>query len=110
LYAEAAERILREKKIDEAARVTVTGYSFPTGKGDGREILIENFDRARLRELLLDLFVFLEKGYFLVNPRASCDFCDYGVVCGKGIMDRTKEKIETNAEQFAVFERLEEFE
>jgi len=110
LYAEAAERILREKRIDEAARVTVTGYSFPTGRGDGREILIENFDRKRLRELLLDLFVILEKGYFLVNPKASCDFCDYGVVCGKGVMNRTKEKKETNAEQFAVFDRLEEFE
>jgi len=110
LYAEAAERILKEKKIDEAARVTVTGYSFPTGRGDGREILIENFDRARLKELLLDLFAVLEKGYFLVNPKASCDFCDYGVVCGKDVITRTKEKIETNAEQFAVFDRLEEFE
>ncbi len=110
LYAEAAERILKEKKIDEAARVTVTGYSFPTGRGDGREILIENFDRVRLRELLKHLFVILEKGHFLVNPKASCDFCDYGVVCGKGVMNRTKEKKETNAEQFAVFDRLEEFE
>lgn len=110
LYAEAAERILKEKKIDGAARVTKTGYSFPSSRGDGREILIENFDRARLRELLLDLFSILEKGYFLVNPKASCDFCDYGVVCGKGVINRTKEKIETNAEQFNVFERLEEFE
>ncbi len=110
LYAEAAEKILKEKKIDEAARVTVTGYSFPTGRGDGREILIENFDRARLKELLLNLFVFLEKGYFLVNPKASCDFCDYGVVCGKGVINRTKEKKETNTEQFGVFDRLEEFE
>ncbi|MCJ7580858.1 MAG: hypothetical protein MUP98_10035, partial [Candidatus Aminicenantes bacterium] len=88
--AEAAEKILKEKKIDGAARVTVTGYSFPTGRGDGREILIENFDRARLKELLLDLFVILEKGYFLVNPKASCDFCDYGIVCGKGVIERTK--------------------
>ena len=110
LYAEAAEKILKEKKIDEAARVTVTGYSFPSGRGDGREILIENFDRGRLRELLLDLFGILEKGYFLVNPKASCDFCDYEVVCGKGVIARTKEKKETNAEQFAVFDRLEEFE
>ncbi len=110
LYAEAAERILKEKKIDEAARVTITGYSFPTGRGDGREILIENFDRARLKELLLDLFVILETGYFLVNPKASCDFCDYGIVCGKGVINRTKEKKETNAEQFSVFDRLEEFE
>ena len=110
LYAEAAERILREKKIDGAAKVTVTGYSFPTGRGDGREILIENFDRLRLRELLLNLFEILEKGYFLVNPRASCDFCDYGVVCGGEVMARTREKKEINAEQFSVFDRLEEFE
>ncbi|MFC2167506.1 PD-(D/E)XK nuclease family protein [Acidobacteriota bacterium] len=110
LYAEAAEKILKEKKIDGAARVTVTGYSFPTGRGDGREILIENFDRVRLKELLIHLFSILEKGYFLVNPKASCDFCDYGIVCGKGVIDRTKEKIETNAEQFEVFDRLEEFE
>ena len=110
LYAEAAEKILKDMKIDPSPRVSVSGYAFPTRKGDGREILIENFDRGRLRELLAELFLILERGHFLVNPKATCDFCDYGVVCGKGVIERTKDKIETNAGEFSFFDRLEEYE
>lgn len=110
LYAEAAEKIIRIKGIDPAPRVKWTGYAFPTWKGDGREILIENYSRTKLRELLLELFSFLETGRFLVNPETNCSFCDYSAVCGKDVIDRTKIKIETNAGEFAIFGRLKEYE
>ena len=110
LYAEAAEKIIRKKGIDPEPRVRWTGYAFPTWKGDGREILFENFDRTKLRELLVELFSILETGRFLVNPDANCGFCDYSAVCGKDVIDRTKAKIETNAGEFAIFDRLKEYE
>jgi len=110
LYALAAEKIIRKKRVDHALRVRWTGYAFPTWKGDGREILIENFDRTKLSELLLELFSFLEAGHFLVNPGANCDFCDYGAVCGKDVIERTNAKVETNAGEFAVFDRLKKYE
>jgi len=110
LYAEAAEKIMRKKGIDPEPRVKWTGYAFPTWKGDGREILIENFNRTKLRELLLELFSLLGTGRFLVNPDANCGFCDYSAVCSKDVIERTKAKIETNAGEFAIFGRLKEYE
>jgi len=58
---------------------------------------------------LTALFSVLEKGRFLVNPKAVCDFCDYGAVCGKDANDRIKEKIESNQGEFAIFTELEEY-
>jgi RecB family exonuclease len=110
LYAEAAEAILRELGIDAAARVSLCGYAFPTRRGDGREILFEGLDRKKLRGLLISLFSVLENGRFLVNSRAVCDFCDYGAVCGTDVIDRTKEKMESNEGEFAFFTELEEYE
>ncbi|MFC2169845.1 PD-(D/E)XK nuclease family protein [Acidobacteriota bacterium] len=110
LYAVAAEDILKSMRIALSPDVSLSGYAFPTSRGDGREILIKNFDRMKLKSLLLDLFVFFEKGCFLVNPKAQCDFCDYKVLCGKGVIERTKEKKETNASEFGLFDKLEEYE
>jgi ATP-dependent helicase/nuclease subunit B len=110
LYAEAAENIIAKMGIDPEPRVRLAGYAFPTKKGDGREILFEKVDRTKLGELLVELFSFLKAGRFLVNPKANCGLCDYSVICGKGVIDRIKEKVETNAEEFAVFKRLDEYE
>jgi len=110
LYAEAAETVLCRLGIDAKARVSLCGYAFPTRRGDGREILFSNLDRMRLRGLLSALLSVLESGRFLVNPKAVCDFCDYGPVCGKDVIDRTKEKMGSNEGEFAIFTELEEYE
>lgn len=112
LYALAAEKILEGKGVARTPRVTTSGYSFPTARGDGREILFERIDRARLAELLSDLFVFLEKGLFIVNPRdkRKCDYCDYKVLCGRGVLERAEEKRETNEAEYALFDKLEIYE
>jgi len=109
LYAEAAEFILKKLEIELSPRVSLSGYAFPTRKGDGREIVRENFDREQLRALLKELLSFLETGFFLVNPEKNCGFCDYPEICGRDVIERTKEKKESNPRPFFVFDRLKEF-
>ncbi len=105
LYAVAAEEILRREGKDRAPHVVESGYYFPTRKGEGREIMVRNFDRAGLTALLNDLMALISNGYFLAGPDAKCDFCDYAPVCG-GRPDETKRKIGMNPRVQAAYDKL----
>ena len=109
LYALAVEEIFKREGVDPSPSVTESGYYFPTRRGEGREIMVECFDRKKLRELLAALFALVEKGYFIAGPGADCRFCDFAPICG-GSSDLMKKKIAANPEVFAALEKLKEYE
>ncbi len=110
LYSRAAEAILRIKKMDEHPVVEESGYSFPSRRGEGREILFGRDRCERFEELLGELMSLLDQGSFLVHPAARCDYCDYAPLCGAGAADRSKGKKLGNPDAYSVFERLKDFE
>jgi ATP-dependent helicase/nuclease subunit B len=111
LYSVAAEEILKKMKIDPAPRVVEGGYSFPTRRGEGKEIIIKEVDRGELGRLLSELMKALKEGRFVVNPEAACDYCDYAPVCGgEAAKDRAKQKKDGNAEVFGFFNNLKKYE
>jgi RecB family exonuclease len=110
LYAVAAEELLRRRGVEGGeAKVKISGYAFPSKKGDGREILFGNIDGARLRSLITDLLKMVEGGHFVVHPAASCDFCDYRPLCGPQAAGRAKMKKAGGSPGFAELERLEDY-
>jgi ATP-dependent helicase/nuclease subunit B len=111
LYSVAAEEILKKMKIDPAPRVVEGGYSFPTRRGEGKEIIIKEVDRGELGRLLSELMKALKEGRFVVNPEAACDYCDYAPVCGgEAAKERAKQKKNGNPEVFGFFNNLKKYE
>jgi len=108
LYAVAAETFLEAEEPSRRPRVTESGYYFPTRRGEGREIMIGEFDRGKFGELLVDLLDLVAKGYFIAGPDADCDFCDFAAVCGGAPAD-VKRKAEANREIFEAYERLKSY-
>jgi len=109
LYAVAAEKILQREHPGSKPRVAASGYFFPSRRGEGREIMVRNFDRDRLRCLLNDLLYLLENGYFIAGPEAKCHFCDFAPVCVSGGPDEAKRKREANPEVFEAYDKLDEY-
>ncbi|NOR15177.1 MAG: hypothetical protein GQ544_05700, partial [Candidatus Aminicenantes bacterium] len=109
LYSIAAEQIIEKLDLDVGPHVVQSGYYFPTRKGEGKEILVDHFDRSRLKTLLLELLGILSEGNFLVNPDASCIYCDFQPVCPGEAAKKAKAKMEANPHEFGVFERLKEY-
>ncbi|GAG10866.1 unnamed protein product, partial [marine sediment metagenome] len=110
LYSLAAEVILKKTGRDDKARVVESGYYFPTRRGEGKEIIVRDFDRDDFKALVVELLRILLKGQFVVNPEADCRFCDYVPICGAGAVNRVKEKRGANPEEFGIFDRLKEYE
>ena len=48
LYSIAAEQIIEKLDLDVGPQVIQSGYYFPTRKGEGKEILVDHFDRGRI--------------------------------------------------------------
>lgn len=109
LYAVALEKILSGKPSGGKARVTASGYLFPSRRGEGLEIMVRDFDRDRLRNLLNDLLCLLEKGYFIAGPEAKCRFCDYAPVCVSGGPGEADRKREGSPEIFEAYDKLDEY-
>ena len=108
LYAVVAEGLLRRGRAGPRARVTESGYFFPTRRGEGREIMVHGFDRDRLQRLLSDLLRLIEKGYFIAGTEAKCGFCDFAPVCARA-PEAAKRKREANPEIFEAYGRLDEY-
>jgi RecB family exonuclease len=108
LYAVAAEKILVDEGLAREARIAESGYFFPTRRGEGGEVIVQDFDRAAFRALLADILALISKGYFPTALRDECRFCDYGPVCG-GTPGATKKKIQGNPEINEALERLKAY-
>jgi ATP-dependent helicase/nuclease subunit B len=110
LYSVAAECILKKLKLDDAPKVVKSGYYFPTHRGEGREILIEREKWSEYTGLLQVLMNILKQGFFLISPDAFCDYCEFSPICGTKAKDHAKEKKHNQAEEYAVFNKLKEYE
>ncbi len=83
LYAAAAEQILKELSPKPSPRVEISGYYFPTERGEGLKIARPQAGRQRLSELLNHLFDLLAGGIFVAADHGEkCGICDYPAVCG----------------------------
>lgn len=109
LYAVALEQMLARERPGTGPQVAESGYLFPSRRGEGQEIMVRNFDRARLKLLLKDLLGILEKGRFIAGPEAKCGFCDYRTVCVSGGPEESKKKREANPEVFAAYDKLDQY-
>jgi RecB family exonuclease len=109
LYAVALEQMLGRERPGRSPRVVESGYLFPSRRGEGHEIMVRNFDRARLRLLLDDLLGLLEKGCFIAGPEAKCGYCDYGPVCISGGPVCSAAKRDANPAVFAAYDKLDEY-
>ena len=109
LYSVAAEQIIKKTGMDPSPEVVQSGYYFPTRKGDGREFLVERFDRGRLGKLLLELLNVLSQGNFVVNPDVECSYCDFNPICGENAPKKAKAKKDMNLWEFDIFETLKEY-
>jgi PD-(D/E)XK nuclease superfamily len=108
LYAVTVEKLLVKEGLARKPRVTESGYSFPTRRGEGREVLVPEFDRGAFRALLRDILALISKGYFVSALKDECGYCDFSPVCG-GRPEETKRKIKANEEIFEAFERLKSY-
>ena len=110
LYSIAAECILKKLKLDETPKVVKSGYYFPTRRGEGREILIEREKWSEYTSLLQVLMNLLRRGFFPISPDAFCDYCEFAPICGTKAKYLAKEKKDRQTEEYAVFDRLKEYE
>ncbi len=108
LYAVAAEKLLVAEGLAPEARVSESGYSFPTRRGEGGEVIVPEFNRKAFRALLGDILALISKGYFVTALKDECGFCDFSPVCG-GRPAETKRKIEANPAIFEALERLKAY-
>lgn len=109
LYSLAAEEILKKTGVDASPKVVKSGYYFPTRRGEGKEVLVEEFNREELKCLLCELLDILKRGHFIVGLDASCAYCDFLPICGDGAKDRAKAKRHSNPVEFGVVDRLKEY-
>jgi len=92
LYAVAAEQILEGLAPKSSPRAEVSGYYFPTERGEGLKIAYRQANRERLSGLLNHLFDLLAGGVFIAADHGEkCGICDYPAVCGGDrAVDRAK--------------------
>ena len=109
LYAVALEKILSERPGGGTPRVTRSGYLFPSRRGEGLARIIKDFDRDRLKSLLVDLLALLQNGYFIAGPDAKCTYCDYGPVCGAGAPESSGRKREGSPGILEAYDKLGEY-
>jgi len=84
LYAIAAEQIIKGLLPEAKPRVTISGYYFPTERGEGLRICRHQQDnREQVAQLLNNLFDILAEGIFVAaDDGERCGICDYRDVCG----------------------------
>lgn len=95
LYARAAEALLRGPGGDPEARVTLSGYRFPTPRGETRPIWVAEGDLAEPTDQalhgLLDLAA--EGAFPAAAEDAPCKYCDYAAACPDDPSPATRRKM-----------------
>jgi ATP-dependent helicase/nuclease subunit B len=94
LYAIAAEQIIKGLLHEVKPRVTISGYYFPTERGEGLRISRpQRANREQVSQLLNNLFDILAEGIFVAaDDGERCGVCDYRDVCGgEAAVARAKE-------------------
>jgi len=109
LYALAAEKILEDKGMDIAPKVIESGYSFPTHRGEGNEVIFKEFNRTDFKTIIDEIVKIMTAGQFVVNPEARCDFCDYADICGSEAVKRAKYKQLYNPDEFKHLNKLKNY-
>jgi len=109
LYALAAEKILEDKGMDIAPKVVESGYSFPTHRGEGNEVIFKEFNRKDFKAIIDEIVKLMTSGRFVVNPEAKCDFCDYADICGPEAVKRAKYKQLYNPDEFSHLDKLKNY-
>ncbi len=109
LYALAVEDLFGDRRRGFRAKVKESGYCFPTRRGEGREIMVVDFDRKAFERLLADLLNLVARGFFIAGTGDECGFCDYAPVCEQ-VASRSKARIEANPEIREAYERLNRYE
>jgi ATP-dependent helicase/nuclease subunit B len=82
LYAYAAETILRQSGKDSKAEVEISGYLFPTDRGEAQRFGRPIAKRHLLYDVLTKGLDMVSGGLFCATEDSGrCTFCDYSVVC-----------------------------
>lgn len=108
LYAVAAEQIISNSVPGESPRVKISGYYFPTEKGEGRRVRRVQADHVKLSEALGHLFDLLASGIFVAaEDGEKCMFCDYQQVCDQPrAMERSQELVKGDSACLEPWRRL----
>ncbi|KGK89159.1 hypothetical protein DP73_11425 [Desulfosporosinus sp. HMP52] len=84
LYALAVERLFSEKELHANSKVILSGYIFPTQKGEGKRVVRLQVRRDSLYEILNHLFTLLSEGTFVMtDDENDCHYCDYRDACNR---------------------------
>ena len=89
LYSIAAERILKNAG-ESSPKIIVSGYLFPTEKGEGKCFPRATSRMAEGLKTIEDLFDRMAAGMF-VGTAEGCKFCDYDSICPADREQRWKE-------------------
>ncbi|MEW5953386.1 MAG: PD-(D/E)XK nuclease family protein [Bacillota bacterium] len=110
LYAIAAEQVLQGLVPGETPLVEVSGYYFPTGRGEGRRVARPQSGRKAVILALSHIFDLLDNGVFIAADHGEkCNICDYPEVCGgSGAVARAKELLNAGASRLDPWRRLKE--
>jgi ATP-dependent helicase/DNAse subunit B len=113
LYAIALEKILQDKQIDPGAKVSLSGYSFPSVKGEGQRFLRPQDKRELFYEVLENLLDIITHGHFGVTDDSSdCRFCDFTTICERKKYDVavSLKHQDPEAEGLSKFRRVRDYE
>lgn len=112
LYAIAAEQILKGLVPGESPRVEVSGYYFPTERGEGQRVARPQSNRGALSEAMKHLFDIMGSGIFIAADHGEkCAICDYPEVCGvESATARAKKLLDAGAPCLEPWRRLKEIE
>lgn len=109
IYAIAAEEILRVFSPDAFPQIVVSGYIFPSKKGEGRQTPRQVKDRESLVNLLNTMHEIIEKSTFVAShENAQCSYCDYAQVCNQDAAALRAKKIH-HADRLDPWRRLQTY-
>jgi len=112
LYAIAAEQVISHTVPGSSPRVEISGYYFPTEKGEGRRVSRVQSDQVILCQALSHLFDLMAVGTFVAAEDGDkCTFCDYRQVCNQPrATARSRELVNGRSTCLGPWRRLKEIE